>query len=119
MLDYYNCYLLDTTDVQSVCGFLEGNEVTLLCLFAKESMAQGCIVTLITDTTNTTTNIMRGSQSGSATANITVNTFAITDGYHLYAQDIEADGSVGLTQLPGNLSTELAICSSSTFKSKY
>ena len=103
--------------MQSVCGFLEGNEMALLCLFAEGSVAQGCKVTLITNTTNTTTNIMRISQSGSATGSITVSTSVIDNGYHLYAQDIEADGSVGLTQLPGNFSMEQAVCSTSKHSS--
>ena len=103
--------------MQSVCGFLEGNEVTMLCLFAKGSVAQGCMVTLITNTANTTINIMRDSQSGSATGSIIVSTSVITDGYHLYAQDKEADGSVSSVQLPGNLSMEQAVCSTSQYSS--
>ena len=116
-MTYSHACISDTTDVQSVCGFLEENVVTILCSFAEGSAAQGCMVTLITDTTNTTKSILRDSQSGSATGSITASTSVITKGYHFYAQDIEADGSVGSTQLPGNLSMEQAVCSISQYSS--
>lgn len=103
--------VVDTSDVQSVCGFLEGTKVTVLCLFAEGSVASGCMISLITDTTNITTELTRDPSSGSATGKITVNTPSVlNNGYHLYAQDIDADGSVSPLQLSGNLSMELAAC---------
>ena len=96
--------------MQSVCGLLEGNKVTVLCVFAEGSVAIGCMVTLITDTANTTASLSRISSSGPATGELSLDPSRSSSGYTLYVQDLEADSVISSLFLSGTLSTELAAC---------
>ena len=91
--------------MQSVCGFLEGTEVMVLCIFAEGSLALGCKISL----NSVTVELSRNSSTGLATGKILVNA-PLTNSYAFYAQDIEADGSISPLHLPGLLSEAPAAC---------
>ena len=110
---------LDTSDVQGVCGVVDGQEgLALSCWFAEGSGAVGCQVSLVPDDTDAgvhptiTADLMRDlSTATQATGRMDVSTGWLGNGYPLlYAQDIESDGSIGDLRIAGNLSTHDTFC---------
>ena len=110
---------LDTSDVQGVCGVVDGQEgLALSCWFAEGSDAVGCQVSLVPDDTDAgvhptiTADLMREpSTATQATGRMDVSTGWLCNGYPLlYAQDIESDGSIGDLRIAGNLSTPDTFC---------
>ena len=96
--------LIDTTDVQSVrvAETHRADSVTIQCRFVSGSDAEGCMVVLVGELSNTTVSMTR---KGSDRESLIVHTLMLPlSCYHLvFALDIEADGSVGTLPVPGVL----------------
>ena len=98
----------DTTDVQNITAAVISNHsfprrVRVQCDFIPSSDAQGCMVVLVGESHNTIVNLTR------AGTLLTVcgieSLITMTSLENVFGFDIESDGTIGTTQVPGIITT--------------